>query len=93
MIRNGWFEEVQKIIKSTTSYERLNAFKAIGYLDIAHGINTPALGIDIDKIKQKTRQYAKRQLTWIRHHYTNTCEYNQDNLDDVLQYVKHWLTK
>jgi tRNA A37 N6-isopentenylltransferase MiaA len=70
------------------TYAKLNAFKAIGYLGIANGIVNPTLGIDIAKIKQQTRQYAKRQLTWIRHHYVGICEYSQNNLTDVLQYVK-----
>jgi tRNA A37 N6-isopentenylltransferase MiaA len=54
---------------------------------------TPTLGIDINKIKQRTRQYAKRQLTWIRHHYVNVCEYNQNNLNDIILQVKDWLIK
>jgi tRNA A37 N6-isopentenylltransferase MiaA len=54
---------VYKIINNFPNYGKFNAFKAIGYLDIAKGLITPTLGIDINKIKQRTRQYAKRQLT------------------------------
>jgi tRNA A37 N6-isopentenylltransferase MiaA len=36
--------------------------KAIGYLEIVKHLQTNK-PIDIDKIKQRTRNYAKRQLT------------------------------
>jgi tRNA A37 N6-isopentenylltransferase MiaA len=47
------------------SYQKLattNAFLAIGYLDILNHCanNTP---LDLAKIQQKSRQYAKRQIT------------------------------
>jgi tRNA A37 N6-isopentenylltransferase MiaA len=48
------------------------------------------LGIDIEKIKQQTRHYAKRQLTWIRHHYNNVVEYTQDNIEQVIKYIREW---
>jgi tRNA A37 N6-isopentenylltransferase MiaA len=42
--------------------EELNALKAIGYGEIIESLKqkTP---LNIDKIKQRTRNYAKRQLT------------------------------
>jgi tRNA dimethylallyltransferase len=47
--------------------------------------------IDIDKIKQRTRNYAKRQLTWIKHHYKNLLIFNQENYLEVLSQIKAWL--
>jgi tRNA dimethylallyltransferase len=88
MIRQGWFEEVHKVIGQCPNFINLNAAKAIGYIPIANGLLNPTLGIDINKIKQQTRQYAKRQLTWIHHHYKNVTEYTQDNIKQVINYAR-----
>jgi tRNA dimethylallyltransferase len=90
MIRHGWFEEVNHLIKNHSDFLNLNAAKAIGYISIANGLLNPTLGIDIEKIKQQTRHYAKRQLTWIRHHYNNVVEYTQDNIEQVIKQVREW---
>jgi len=66
MVKNGLVDEVKKILdmgikKDTT------AMQAIGYKEIAEylqGVIT--LEEAIDKIKQGSRRYAKRQLTWYR---------------------------
>ncbi|GHU30460.1 hypothetical protein FACS1894166_00140 [Bacilli bacterium] len=58
MIKQGWVDEV----KSLPNITQLNALKAIGYVQILNSLinHTP---INIDEIKQKTRNYAKRQIT------------------------------
>jgi tRNA A37 N6-isopentenylltransferase MiaA len=43
--------------------------------------------LDIEKIKQKERNYAKRQITWIRHHYENLIYYKPENHNDVLNQI------
>ncbi len=65
MIRNGWIDEVRHLIER---YGRdAIGFDAIGYREIRDCL----LG-DLDRdeavrlIKQGTRRYAKRQLTWFR---------------------------
>jgi tRNA dimethylallyltransferase len=93
MIKNGWFEEVNHIIQHTPAYQHLNAFKAIGYLSIARGLLNPQIEIDVNKIKQQTRQYAKRQITWIRHHYPDVYVYDQNNISGVLKHIKTWLDR
>ena len=43
------------------------AYHAIGYKElIPYFENTMPLGECLDKIKQESRRYAKRQLTWFR---------------------------
>jgi tRNA A37 N6-isopentenylltransferase MiaA len=54
---------VHQLIKNHHDFINLNAAKAIGYIPIANGLSNPTSGIDIEKIKQLTRHYAKRQLT------------------------------
>ncbi|GMO13853.1 MAG: tRNA (adenosine(37)-N6)-dimethylallyltransferase MiaA [Mycoplasmoidaceae bacterium] len=90
MINNGWKDEIQKLYRHDKSISRLNAFKAIGYLDILDSILINKK-IDVDKIKQKTKQYAKRQLTWIKYHYLNPFIYTSNNYDTLTEKIKSFL--
>lgn len=91
MFKCGWIEEVKQLMNQYKDINKLNAFKAIGYLYIYDAIinNTK---VDVDKIKQHTRQYAKRQLTWIKHHYDSPLVFNQNNIDEIIDKTKTWLT-
>ncbi len=63
MIANGLVEEV----KSLEEYKNLNALKTVGYAEIFDFLDGfTDLTTAIDKIKQNTRRFAKRQLTWFR---------------------------
>ncbi|MFZ4785779.1 MAG: tRNA (adenosine(37)-N6)-dimethylallyltransferase MiaA [Flavobacteriales bacterium] len=63
MISNGLLEEV----KSLWDYRHLNALNTVGYKEIFDTIEGKhSFDQAIDKIKQHTRNYAKRQLTWWR---------------------------
>ncbi len=63
MMDNGLLEEV----KSLKPYQHLNALKTVGYSEIFDHLNGMCtLEEAIDKIKQNTRNFAKRQLTWFR---------------------------
>lgn len=66
MFEQGLVEEVQDLLKQGYDFE-LKSFKAIGYKefkDYFYGNST--LEEVKDKIKQHSRNYAKRQLTWFR---------------------------
>ena len=65
MLKKGWIEEVRSILRD---YPRnLKPLKSIGYREIIHHLRG---GLDREEltqaIQQRTRQYAKRQLTWFR---------------------------
>lgn len=63
MIKDGLLEEVQSLLPQRT----LNALKTVGYTElIKHLDGEITLDFAIDQIKQHTRNYAKRQLTWLR---------------------------
>lgn len=94
MFKEGWIDEVNSFLKKY-SYEQLkslNAFKAIGYLDILNSIQYHT-ELNWDKIKQNIRHYAKRQLTWINNKFQINVHYLQDNEPDVINAVNKWLTK
>ena len=66
-LADGWVEEVRRL-KKTGFGPAWPAFKTIGYLEVYHHLSGE-LGYSemVQLIKQKTRNYAKRQLTWFRH--------------------------
>lgn len=67
MIESGWREEVAGLLEMGY-HEDMDSFKAIGYRDIAgcvrSGDHTDSVK---ENIKTRTRNFAKRQLTWFRH--------------------------
>lgn len=65
MIEQGLIQEVKNIITKYKEYP--TAMQALGYKEIKEyldGITTKEEAIE--KVKQETRRYAKRQLTWFR---------------------------
>ena len=65
MIEQGLIEEVEGIIKK---YRKMpTALQALGYKEVVEYLEGKLTKEEmIDKIKQETRRYAKRQLTWFR---------------------------
>lgn len=64
MVQNGLVEEARALWQECGMKTAANA---IGYKElIPYFENTMSLDECIDKIKQETRRYAKRQLTWFR---------------------------
>lgn len=65
MIEAGLIEEV----KSVSEYRNLTALQTVGYKEVFDYLDGKTdLSTCISKIKQHTRNYAKRQLTWFRKH-------------------------
>jgi tRNA dimethylallyltransferase len=68
MVENGVIEEIKKIKDLPLSS---TAKKILGYEDgSAYLDGHLSKGEMIEQIQQKTRQYAKRQMTWFRHQLT-----------------------
>ena len=66
MISEGLVDEVSHLMKMGYTAD-LNSMKAIGYKEIAEYINGKCtLEEAIESVKQGSRRYAKRQLTWFR---------------------------
>ena len=63
-MENGLLKEIQELIQKGYSQ---TAAQAIGYKELQHYFDgQESLEEAIQKIKQETRRYAKRQLTWFR---------------------------
>lgn len=65
MMEKGLLQEVEKLVemgyKDCKSLQAIGYKELIGYLDGEYGLDQA-----VEKIKQFTRNYAKRQLTWFR---------------------------
>lgn len=56
-----------KEVKSLIPYKNLNALQTVGYKELFdHFDGNISLDSAIEQIKQHTRQYAKRQMTWFK---------------------------
>ena len=83
MIENGLVEEV----KSLEAYKNLNALKTVGYSEIFDYLDGKTdLATAIDKIKQNTRRFAKRQLTWFRKD-TETTWFEPAQDEEVISFL------
>lgn len=63
MMQNGLLREA----RSLSEFQNKNALKTVGYQEIFQFLNNQySLEESVKKIKQNTRRFAKRQLTWFR---------------------------
>ncbi|MCC5920494.1 MAG: tRNA (adenosine(37)-N6)-dimethylallyltransferase MiaA [Cyclobacteriaceae bacterium] len=84
MIEKGLVEEVT----SLKANESLRALNTVGYQEIFDHLNGKiSLEEAIAKIKQNTRRFAKRQLTWFRNRGDYTS-FHPDNLTAILYFIK-----
>lgn len=62
MIKDGLIEEVEGL----KSYRHLNPLNTVGYSEIFNYLDGKSTSEEaIEKIKQNTRRFAKRQITWL----------------------------
>ena len=81
MINAGLLQEAESLYPNRD----LNALKTVGYQEIFDFLDQK-IGLDesIAKIKQHTRHYAKRQMTWIRRKESNSVQINSTISDEDL---------
>lgn len=62
MVQQGWIDEVQELSKSIPL--DAPAWQSLGYRELL-GVQDPAsVETVLEEVKKKTRNYAKRQITW-----------------------------
>ena len=84
MMQAGLLEEV----KTLAPYRNLNALKTVGYSEIFEYLDDKnTLEEAVDKIKQNTRRFAKRQLTWFRKD-ENTKWFEPHQTTEIIDYLK-----
>lgn len=66
MVKRGLYDEIRDLLASGVP-ENCTAMQAIGYKEIVAAMkNGTSLDEAAEEVKLRTRQYAKRQLTWFR---------------------------
>ena len=67
MFQQGWIEEVESLLEKFPDFEALPAAKSLGYHEIIQYLRKQISAEECkERIVRRTRQYAKRQLTWFR---------------------------
>ncbi len=83
MIEEGLIDEVKKLFK----HKNLNPLNTVGYKEIFEFIEKKvSLEQSIEKIKQNTRRYAKRQLTWLKNKDYKWID-SDINLDEFINMI------
>ena len=87
MIEMGAVNEVRRFIKLKVRKDK-SVNKAIGIHEIKEYLEKSKDMPDvIEKISIKTRQYAKRQMTWARGHMSNWKKLNPNKLNNFLKKI------
>jgi tRNA dimethylallyltransferase len=89
MINDGLIDEVKKLIEKYKQFP--TAMQGLGYKEVKYYLDGNYTKEEmIEKVKQETRKYAKRQLTWFRSYkdaiWLNAS--NKDNADIVINSIK-----
>jgi len=91
MLESGWITEVEQLL--TRYSPELKPLQAIGYREvIQHLQNKLEWGVMVKEIQKRTRQYAKRQMTWFRKE-NNIGWHKPDDIDEILDNIKVYLEK
>lgn len=92
MLESGLESEVKNLIQSGLNRQN-QSMQGIGYKEFFDFFeNKLTYEQTVDKIKQNSRNYAKRQRTWFRH-MQNCEEVNILNKQAILGDIKKWLEK
>ena len=91
MLEKGLIEEVEKIYKKYNEFP--TAMQALGYKEVVEYLeNKTSKDEMIEKIKQESRRYAKRQLTWFRKNkdtiWLNGTDDMNKNINIILEELK-----
>jgi tRNA dimethylallyltransferase len=83
MMRAGWLDEAKELYR----HRELKALNTVGYKELFLYLDGMLiLENTILKIKQSTRNYAKRQLTWFRNQ-GNWQSFHPDDIDGINQFI------
>lgn len=94
MLNNGLLDEVKELYNKGYS-SNLQSIKSIGYKELYDYLNgTVTLDEAIDKIKQNTRNYAKRQITWFKR-FKDAVWFDVSKLsfNEIINEIIHLLNK
>lgn len=84
MISEGLIDEVKSVYK----YKELNSLNTVGYKEIIQYLDGNwTLDYAIDKIKQNSRIYSRKQITWFKRD-NEINWFNPDNEEDIMEFIE-----
>jgi tRNA dimethylallyltransferase len=84
MIEDGLLDEVKQLIK----YKSLNALQTVGYKELFDYLDGKInLETAIESVKQHTRNFAKRQLTWFKRYNEAKWFHYKTNLNTIIDFI------
>jgi len=84
MMEEGLLDEV----KSVLPYRHLNSLNTVGYKELFMYLDGEcSLDFAIEKIKQNSRIYSRKQMTWFKRD-TDIHWFHPDYQDEILQFVR-----
>ncbi len=90
MIEDGLIDEVKQLLKKYKEFP--TAMQGLGYKEVIEYLENKLTKVEmIEKIKQETRRYAKRQITWFKS-YKNAIwldAFNENNVDIILKNIEN----
>lgn len=88
MINEGLIDEVKSVYK----YKELNSLNTVGYKEIIQYLDGNwTLDYAIEKIKQNSRIYSRKQMTWFKRD-NEINWFNPDNEDDIIEFIENTRT-
>ena len=83
MVADGLIDEARRVYP----YRHLNSLNTVGYKELfAHFDGTCTLEFAIEKIKQNSRIYSRKQMTWFRRDSTIQW-FHPDDHDTIMSYL------
>lgn len=93
MLQLGLLQEAKWLLQQP-NVAQLQSAKAIGYKELFPYLNGElSYEQAVDYLKQQSRRYAKRQLTWFRNRFKHVSWYdlNSQTIETIQQEVTQWL--
>jgi len=86
MMQDGLLEEVKELVSKRDK----NALNTVGYKELFDYLDGRwSLDEAVERIKGKTRRYARKQLTWYKRD-TAMSWFHPDHIEEILNYLKHY---
>jgi len=85
MMADGWLDEIKNLAKTVPL--DAPAWQSLGYRELLCAKDGTQVQNVLEEVKRKTRNYAKRQLTWFRWQVKST-EVDLDTCSDPLEFIQ-----
>ena len=84
MMADGWLDEIHELAKTVPL--DAPAWQSLGYRELLSAKDGAQVQAVLEEVKRKTRNYAKRQLTWFRWQVKSTV-FDLDSCSNPLECI------